>query len=125
MIKRKKIAYWIATALLAFGMLAQGFAQLFHSKGYVNMITVHLGYPIYFLTIVGIWKILGVTVILLPRFKLIKEWAYAGFFFVMSGALISHIATGDPMKDLFPSLVLIILICTSWYYRPANRKIIP
>ena len=125
MIKRKKIAYWIATALLAFGMLAQGFAQLFHSKGYVNMITVHLGYPIYFLTIVGIWKILGVTVILLPRFKLIKEWAYAGFFFVMSGALISHIATGDPMKALFPSLVLIILICTSWYYRPANRKIIP
>ena len=60
----------------------------------VDLITP-LGYPLYFLYIIGIWKILGVIAILVPRFKLVKEWAYAGFFFLMTGALVSHLASGD------------------------------
>ncbi|HEV3223359.1 MAG TPA: DoxX family protein [Puia sp.] len=125
MTKRNKIIYWVTTVFLAFGMLAQGLAQLFHTKGYVEIINVHLGYPIYFMNIIGVWKILGVIAILIPQFKLLKEWAYAGFFFVMSGALFSHIASGDSLKQEAPSLVLLILIVVSWYFRPANRKIIP
>ena len=121
---RNKIIYWVTTAFLAFGMLSQGFAQIFHTKGYVDIIIVHLGYPLYFLNIIGGWKILGVIVILIPRFKLVKEWAYAGFFFVMSGAVFSHIASHDSMKEIFPSLSLLILIVVSWYFRPADRKII-
>jgi uncharacterized membrane protein YphA (DoxX/SURF4 family) len=78
--KRNKIIYWIATGLLALGMLAQGFTQIAHSKGYVDIV-VHLGYPVYLLTILGIWKILGVVAVLIPKFKLLKEWAYAGFLF--------------------------------------------
>lgn len=100
MTKRSKIVYWVATGLLAFGMLAQGVTQITRSKGYVDII-VHLGYPIYLLTILGIWKMLGTVAVLIPKFQLLKEWAYAGFFFVMSGALFSHIATGDALKKYY------------------------
>ena len=58
-------------------------------------LVVPLGYPLYFLYIIGTWKILGVITILIPGFKLAKEWAYAGFFFVMTGALVSHLASAD------------------------------
>ncbi len=124
MTKRNKVIYWVCTGFLAFGMLSQGFAQIFHSKGYVDIINVHLGYPKYFLNIIGLWKIFGVIAILVPRFNLVKEWAYAGFFFVMSGALFSHITAGDTVMQLLPALVLLVFIVVSWYYRPADRKMI-
>jgi uncharacterized membrane protein YphA (DoxX/SURF4 family) len=128
--KRNKIIYWIASLWLASGMLSTGILQLFKVKaeGAVAPPGVYgitqLGYPVYFLTILGIWKILGVVALLIPKFPLLKEWAYAGFFFAMSGAVFSHIAVGDPAKELFPSLLLLILIVISWYFRPADRKII-
>ena len=130
MTTRNKIIYWISTLWLVSGMLSSGILQLFKAKaegalsppGVFGM--THLGYPIYFLTILGIWKILGVVAVLIPRFPLLKEWAYAGFFFVMSGAVYSHIAVGDPMKELFPALLLLVMTALSWYFRPAERKII-
>src|SRR5712691_809171 len=112
--KRNKIIYWIATIWLALGMLATGTLQLFKAKAEgalappgVYGIT-HLGYPIYFLTILGVWKILGVAALLIPKFPLLKEWAYAGFFFAMSVAVFLHIASGDSMNELLPSLLLLI-----------------
>jgi uncharacterized membrane protein YphA (DoxX/SURF4 family) len=126
MAKRNKIIYWVATIWLALGMVSTGAVQLFKAKdgqGGVDMIT-HLGYPVYLLTILGIWKILGVVAVLIPKFPLLKEWAYAGFFFVMSGAIFSHSASGDSVNELFPSLLLLILTAVSWYFRPADRKII-
>ena len=125
--KRNKIIYWIATIWLSLGMLSTGIVQLFKIKGdgpgSVDIMT-HLGYPVYFLTILGIWKILGVVALLIPKFPLLKEWAYAGFFFIMSGAIFSHIAAGNSMSEIFPSLLLLILTVVSWYFRPADRKII-
>ncbi|HMK05794.1 MAG TPA: DoxX family protein [Ferruginibacter sp.] len=123
MTKRNKIIYWIATAWLALGMLSTGIVQLIPMKEEVDMIT-GLGYPIYFLTIIGIWKILGVITILLPKFPLLKEWAYAGFFFAMSGAVISHAFMGDDAKPFFGPLLLLVLTLVSWYFRPLDRKII-
>ena len=120
MAKRKKIIYWISTIWLVSGMLAGGLQQIFHTKGFVDII-VHLGYPLYFLYILGAWKILGVIAILIPKFSLLKEWAYAGFFFAMSGAVFSHIALGDSMKEITPSLALLILTVVSWYFRPGDR----
>jgi len=117
-----KIIYWIATIWLALGMLSTGTVQLFKVKAKVDFIT-HLGYPGFFLTILGIWKILGVVALLIPKFPLLKEWAYAGFFFAMSGAVFSHIASGDSVNEIFPSLLLLILTVISWYFRPADRKI--
>ena len=130
MTKRNKIIYWISTIWLALGMLATGTLQLFKAKAEgavappgVYGIT-HLGYPVYFLTILGVWKILGVVAVLIPKFPLLKEWAYAGFFFAMSGAVLSHIASGDSVNAIFPALLLLILTVVSWYFRPADRKII-
>jgi hypothetical protein len=83
-----------------------------------------LGYPVYFLTILGIWKLLGVVAVLVPKFPLLKEWANAGFFFAMSGAVFSHIASRDSVNEKFPSLLLLVLTVVSWYFRPSDRKII-
>lgn len=124
MTKTNKIIYWIATIWLALGMLSTGIVQLIQMKEEVHMME-HLGYPLYFLTILGIWKILGVLVVLIPKFPLVKEWAYAGFFFAMSGAVFSHLAVGDGAKDFFGPVLLIVLTVVSWYLRPADRRLIP
>lgn len=123
--KSQKIIYWISTGWLALGMLSTGIAQVMRANGQggADMIA-HLGYPLYLLTILGVWKIFGVVAVLVPKFPLLKEWAYAGFFFIMTGAMISHIATGDPIIELFPSLLLLTLTVVSWHFRPANRKIL-
>lgn len=121
--KRNKIIYWIATLWLALGMLSTGTVQLLKVKAEVDNIT-QLGYPVYFLTLLGIWKILGVITVLIPKFTLLKEWAYAGFFFAMSGAIFSQIASGNPLNKIFPSLLLLILTVLSWYFRPEDRKVI-
>lgn len=104
-------------------MLSTGIVQLLKLKEEVDR-TIHLGYPIYFLTILGIWKMLGVVTLLIPKFPLLKEWAYAGFFFVMSGAVLSHLACGDVAKEFFGPILLLILTFVSWYFRPIDRKII-
>jgi uncharacterized membrane protein YphA (DoxX/SURF4 family) len=90
--KRDKIIYWVSTLWLALGMTSTGIVQLLRTDDEVTKMT-SLGVPIYFLTILGVWKILGVAAVLVPRFALLKEWAYAGFFFNMSGALFAHFAS--------------------------------
>ena len=125
--KRNKIIYWIATIWLSLGMLSTGTVQIFKLKGdgpgSLDSMT-HLGYPPYFVTILGISKILGVVALLVPKFLLLKEWAYAGFFFMMSGAIFTHVAAGNSISEIFPSLLLLILTVVSWYFRPSDRKII-
>ena len=127
MTKRNKIIYWIATIWLSLGMISTGTVQLLKLKGdgpgSLDTMT-HLGYPAYFVTLLGIAKILGVITLLIPKFPLLKEWAYAGFFFMMSGAIFTHIAAGSSMSEIFPSLLLLILIVVSWYFRPSDRKIV-
>jgi uncharacterized membrane protein YphA (DoxX/SURF4 family) len=127
MTKRNKIIYWIATIWLSLGMVSTGVVQLLKLKGdgpgSLDSMT-HLGYPVYFVTILGVSKILGVVALLIPKFPLLKEWAYAGFFFMMSGAIFTHIAAGSSVSEIFPSLLLLILIVVSWYFRPSDRKIV-
>src|SRR5690606_5749364 len=123
MTKTQKIIYWVATGWLSLGMLSTGIVQLLKLKEEADMM-VHLGYPLYFLTILGIWKILGVVAVLIPKFPLLKEWAYAGFFFAMSGAVFSHLASVSAAMDFFGPVLLIVLTIVSWYYRPASRKVI-
>jgi uncharacterized membrane protein YphA (DoxX/SURF4 family) len=123
MTKRNKIIYWIATLWLALGMTSTGIVQLIKMKEEVEKMT-QLGYPTYFLAILGVWKLLGVVAILIPKFPLLKEWAYAGFFFAMSGATISHVFVGHPTSEIFPSILLLVLTAVSWYFRPSDRKTI-
>lgn len=122
MTKRTKIIYWVATIWLALGMVSTGIVQLIKMEEEVANFT-NLGYPIYLMTLIGVWKLLGVVAILMPKYPLLKEWAYAGFFFAMSGAIISHVAIGDEALTLFGPILLLILTVISWYFRPAGRKI--
>lgn len=123
MTKRNKIIYWISTLWLSLGMVSTGFVQLIKMKEEVYLIT-GLGYPLYILTLLGIWKMLGVVAILIPKFPILKEWAYAGFFFAMSGAVFSHVTIGSDLIALFGPTLLIVLTVVSWYFRPADRKVI-
>jgi uncharacterized membrane protein YphA (DoxX/SURF4 family) len=120
--KTGKIIYWIATGWLALGMLSTGIVQLLKVEKEIAFI-MRLGYPEYYLTLLGASKILGVIAILIPRLPLLKEWAYAGFSFTMIGAIFSHIAAGNPVNDIFPPLLLLFLIGVSWYSRPPSRKV--
>jgi uncharacterized membrane protein YphA (DoxX/SURF4 family) len=104
-------------------MLSTGIVQLLKLEEEVEMMT-RLGYPVYFLTIIGVWKVLGVVAVLIPKFPLLKEWAYAGFFFAMSGAVVSHLIMEDEAKEIFGPMLLLILTLLSWYFRPVGRKII-
>jgi uncharacterized membrane protein YphA (DoxX/SURF4 family) len=120
--KSNKIIYWISTIWLALGMLSTGIVQFIKMKEEVANMT-QLGYPAYLLTILGIWKILGTVTVLAPRLPLLKEWAYAGFFFTMSGAVISHLVSGNGAREIFGPTLLLILTVVSWYFRPADRKL--
>ena len=129
MSKARKIIYWIATLWLSAGMVATGVQQLLKIQlegalsppGVFGI--VQLGYPVYVLTILGVWKLLGVIAILVPKHPLWKEWAYAGFFFLLTGAIFSHLAVGHLAMELFPSGLLLVLMILSWYLRPPSRKI--
>lgn len=119
--KSHKITYWIATVWLALGMLSTGIVQLMQIPEELDLMS-RLGYPAYFLIILGVWKILGVIAVLTPKFPIVKEWAYAGFFFAMSGAVFSHFAVGSEAKEYFGPVLLIVLTVVSWYFRPQSRK---
>lgn len=121
--KRDKIIYWVATIWLSLGMISTGIVQLIQMEEEVQKMNT-LGYPSYFLTIIGVWKILGVIVVLVPKFPLVKEWAYAGFFFLMSGAIFTHLAVADEAVEYFGPALLLVLTVVSWYFRPADRKLI-
>lgn len=103
-------------------MLSTGVVQLLRLEE-ENAYIMQLGYPVYLLTIIGTWKILGVIAVLAPKFALLKEWAYAGFFFVCTGAIVSHIVQGEA-KDIFGPLLLLVLTVVSWYFRPPARKVL-
>ena len=121
--KRNRIIYWVATIWLALGMLSTGAVQLLRFPDEAKNMD-RLGYPLYVMTIIGVWKMLGVIAVLIPKYPLVKEWAYAGFFFVMTGAIISHLAVADPAKEFIGPTLLLVLTVLSWYFRPASRKVI-
>lgn len=124
--KKDKIIYWVATVWLCLGLISTAIIQIFKIKtdgaGGVQNVD-HLGYPGYVLTLLGLWKILAVVALLLPRRPVLKEWAYAGIFFTVTGALYSHLMVGDSVSLLIPGLLYLVLIVFSWYFRPDEKKI--
>ncbi|MDR7132226.1 hypothetical protein J2X69_004593 [Algoriphagus sp. 4150] len=123
MTKRNKIIYWVATCWLALGMVSTAIVQLIKMEEEVEKTSLQLGYPTYFLSIIGVWKLLGVIAILIPKNPLVKEWAYAGFAFLMTGAIFSHLAVGDSAAEYFGPGLLLVLTVVSWYFRPAERRL--
>lgn len=122
MTRTQKITYWVATLWLALGMTSTGIVQVLQLDEEIAFITA-LGYPAYFVAMLGVSKLLGVVAVLIPKFPLLKEWAYAGFFFTMAGAIASHVIVGDPVTQSLPPLLLLVLTSLSWYFRPPTRKL--
>jgi uncharacterized membrane protein YphA (DoxX/SURF4 family) len=120
--RAKTATYWIATTLLVFGMLSGGIAEILRRPDNVAGM-VALGYPVYFMSIIGVWKILGCLALLAPGLTRLKEWAYAGFFFNMTGAAISHAASGDATWHIAVTLGFAVLTIASWALRPASRRL--
>lgn len=121
--KSRNIFYWIATAWLALGMSSTAIVQILQLEEEVKHTSLHLDYPLYLLHFIGLCKLAGVITILVPKFVLLKEWAYAGFTFLMVGALISHAALRDEASAFFGPSLLLLLTFASWYLRPESRRI--
>jgi FtsH-binding integral membrane protein len=124
----KKVAFWLTTLLGPVSFVIGGTLFLTHAQQPMEAMT-HLGYPIYLLNILGFWKLAGAIVILIPGYPLLKEWAYAGFVFELTGAAASHFFAGDPFFAAGPMqvstpLIFLIFVLASWYLRPDDRKIV-
>jgi uncharacterized membrane protein YphA (DoxX/SURF4 family) len=121
--KTKPIAYWITTILVAGSIGSGGMAQVAHLQQNVDGFTRILGYPAYFVTVLGVWKVLGAIAILVPRLPRLKEWAYAGIFFDLTGAAASWAAVGGPGEafHIVAPLVIAGLCVASWALRPQSR----
>jgi len=118
------VAYWIATLIVADEMLAGSIWDLLHIE-YVRVVLTHLGYPLYLLNILGIWKLPCGVVLLVPHFPRLKEWAYAGAFFNYSGAAASHLIVGDPIAVWAGPAGFAAITLASWALRPPERRLAP
>jgi hypothetical protein len=126
----RAIGYWTATTLIALETLAGGVADLARGAGmnvvggaHVAEVVTGLGYPEYLLTLLGLWKIPGALVLLAPRTPRLKEWAYAGIVFELTGAAGSHPAHRDRAREVITPLILAGLALTSWALRPPSRTL--
>lgn len=119
---KQTIGYWVATGLTAFAFLSGGIMDLVRPAEAVENMT-RLGYAPYFMLILGVWKVLGAITLLAPRLPLLKEWAYAGMMFDLTGASLSHLAVGDPIGNVITPVVLLGILGASWALRPQDRKL--
>ena len=116
----KTVPFWVVTVLVCLAFLGSGIANLVHAP-YVAHDMAHLGYPAYFSTILGAWKILGALAVAVPAFPRLKEWAYAGMMFDVTGAAMSRIVMGDGAAGAIPPLILCGLVVASWALRSNGR----
>ncbi len=119
---RKALAYWITTGLFCAVVGFSGFAHFNHFEGMVEAMTL-LGYPLYFMTIIGLAKMLGVAAVLAPAQPLLKEWAYAGLCFNLAGATASHAFVGDPLSHTVRPALVLGLCVASYLLRPESRRL--
>jgi len=121
--KLRQIAYVLSTALVVIAFIGSGAANLTHFN-HVASDMHRLGYPDYFMTILGAWKLLGAITVALPRFPRLKEWAYAGMIFDLTGGAASRAATGDPLPTVVVPLIIACVVLASWALRPARYRLV-
>lgn len=119
--KIKIIAYWVTTGIIILQSVAGAVLDLSGNPDFIKVFAV-LGYPAYLMTILGIWRILAAIALAVPGFPRLKEWAYAGLFFDLTGAGASHLFAGDVQGSIFPFIFAAISVA-SWALRPSSRKL--
>jgi uncharacterized membrane protein YphA (DoxX/SURF4 family) len=119
--RSRPIAYWVSTVLIAAESLVGGVWDVLQIP-YARSVIDHLGYPDYLLIILGVWKLLAGVALLAPGLPRLKEWAYAGVVFNMTGAVASHVAVGDGVDALVAPIILTGLAFASWALRPPDRR---
>ena len=119
------IAFWVTTALVVFELALGGIWDVLRVPQ-VRELIGRLGYPPYFLVILGIWKLLGAVALVIPRFPRLKEWAYAGVVFDLTGAVASLLASGfmDAGTLAYPIAMTGVTVA-SWTLRPLSRRLGP
>jgi hypothetical protein len=120
---RAAIGYWIATRFVALTALGAGTADLLHAEPLYGIL-LHMGYPPYFATLLGLGKVTGAVVLLAPRMPLLKEWAYAALFCDYCCASVSHVAAGDGIGAAVGPIVSLGMLAASWYFRPEARRLL-
>jgi DoxX-like family len=120
-VRWRSAGYWLATVAVAAELAIGGIWDIIRLPS-VRSLVMHLGYPSYFLVLLGTWKVLGAAALLVPRRPLLKEWAYAGAFFTYTGAIASHLATGYDLAEVEVLAVLTALTVLSWALRPPSRR---
>jgi hypothetical protein len=120
--KRKLIAYWVCTVVIALCIGSGGAAQALRLPQNVEGMTA-LGYPLHFIVLLGVWKVLGSLTLLAPGLRLVKEWAYAGIFIDLSGAVVTAAANASGAFHIIAPGVLIGVLAASWALRPESRRL--
>jgi uncharacterized membrane protein YphA (DoxX/SURF4 family) len=118
----RRYPYLVVLGLFAAAMTISGVMDVLHPPELVETLG-KLGYPAYVLILLGVWKLLGVAAIAAPGLTHLKEWAYAGFTFDLSGAFVSHLASGDGLGKALMPLSLLALGLGSWALRPLSRRL--
>lgn len=122
--KKTKIIYWILTSLFALFMLSSAIPDVVSSPVAVKGMHEGLGYPLYFIPFIGVAKILGIAAILIPGYPRVKEWAYAGLIFDLTGASYSIASTGQPVGGLLFMLLPLALAAGSYiFYHKKQRAV--
>src|SRR5262245_31827300 len=121
--RTKAVAYWTTTGMIVFAMFSGGIAELAHRPETINGMK-ELGYPVYFIMIIGFWKLLGSAALVAPGLPRVKEWAYAGIFFNMTGAAVSHVVNHSAGWHVGVTLSLAAITIASWALRPASRVLV-
>ena len=117
----RKIAYWITTSIVVLMMTFAGVTYLMGSPQAVEGFA-HMGYPQHVRIALGIAKLLGAVILIVPGLQLVKEWAYAGFAFAWVLAAIGHYLAGDGISSITP-LVLLGIMIVSYLTRPPSRRL--
>ena len=118
----RNVSYWISTGLVAFAFAFGGVADLARFPDMIAGMS-HLGYPVYLASLLGLWKVLGAIAVLAPGNARLKEWAYAGMFFDLTGAAYSHASSGDPLGKILTPLILLGIVVASWALRSGTRAL--